>query len=201
MPIEAKGKHQHQHHGKKQRTRTRTFGNGNAIAIPDVGAGNPYPSTIAVGGFKKGHIQDVNVTLRGLSHTFTRDVDVLLVAPDGRNLVVMGDIGDTGGSGSVVDVTLTIDDEAALPLPVDESLTSGAFRPLDQFGPTDTDGPTLLDFPDPAPVVSGAAALSVFDGINPNGQWQLFVLDDTVGDEGAFSGGWSLTITAREKKK
>jgi subtilisin-like proprotein convertase family protein len=196
------------HHGKSK-TITKTFANGEAIAIPAEGAddafgpADPYPSAIDVTGFKKGKIADLNLTLRGFSHTFTRDVDVLLVAPDGRNLVVMGDVGGLGDSEGATDLTITLDDEAATPLPVgnDEALTSGSFQPLDQFGLSDTDEPDLIDFPAPAPAPSGDLALSTFDGSNPNGQWQLFVLDDTHEDAGSLSDGWTLQITATTKAK
>jgi hypothetical protein len=102
------GRHEHQHelsvtkkhHGKsKIRTITKSFSNGGAIAIPaedaknGFGPADPYPSSIDVSGFKPGTITDLNLTLHGFSHTFPEDVDVLLVAPDGRNAVVMGDVG------------------------------------------------------------------------------------------------------------
>jgi hypothetical protein len=192
------------HHGKSK-TITKSFSNSGAIAIPaegsdhDFGPADPYPSAITVSGFKKGQITDLNLTLRGFSHTFTPDVDVLLVAPDGGNLVVMGDVGEDDVP--VTDLTLTIDDEAADPLPVGEPLISGAFQPLDQFGLSDLDNPTLLDFPAPAPAPSGDLALSTFDGSNPNGRWQLFVLDDTKGDTGSLGDGWTLEITAQVTTK
>jgi hypothetical protein len=36
----------------------------------------------------------------------------------------------------------------------------------------------------------------VFNGINPNGIWYLFVVDDFVGAVGNIWIGWSLEITA-----
>jgi subtilisin-like proprotein convertase family protein len=197
------------HHGKSK-TVQKTFDNGDAIAIPaafeqdDFGPADSYPSTIDVSGFKQAKITDVNLTLRAFSHTFTQDVDVLLVAPDGRNLVVMGDVGGIDPDASAVaNLTITLDDEAASPLPVaaDEALTNGSFQPLDQFGLTDRDDPDLLDFPNPAPEPSGDQTLSTFDGSDPNGEWQLFVLDDTELDRGALENGWALTITATSKVK
>src|SRR3954467_263219 len=67
----------------------KTFSNTGQIAIPSNGEATPYPSTIQVNGFKKGKIKDVNLTLRNFSHTFPDNVDVLLVAPNGRNALVM----------------------------------------------------------------------------------------------------------------
>ena len=98
----------------------KTFANDEAIDIPLVGAVNqfgaadPYPSTIQVQGFKKAKVVDVNLTLRNFSHTVSQDVDVLLVAPGGRNAVVMGDVGadPIGSAGEVSNITVTLDDEA-----------------------------------------------------------------------------------------
>src|SRR5206468_5113967 len=64
-------------------TGTKAFTNVAAITIPNQGAGTPYPSTIAVSGIG-GTISNVTVTLRNLSHTYTRDIDVLLVGPTGQ---------------------------------------------------------------------------------------------------------------------
>ena len=38
----------------------------------------------------------------------------------------------------------------------------------------------------------------MFDGTDPNGTWQLFVVDDEQGDKGAITGGWSLHITTTD---
>jgi subtilisin-like proprotein convertase family protein len=196
--------------GNKSKTVKKTIANGNAIAIPapgsvdDFGPAAPYPSTLAVTGFKKAKITDLNLTLRGLSHTASQDVDVLLVAPDGRNVVVMGDVGESLGSGAVTNLILTLDDEATNALPTDDPLTSGTFRPLDNFGLVDFEDPSpgvIVDFPAPAPIPSGDIALSTFDGLNPNGEWQLFILDDASLDIGSLANGWTLEITAKSKVK
>lgn len=176
----------------KNKAVKRTFSSDAAIAIPD-GVANPYPATIAVSGFKKARISDLNLTLRGLGHANPRDVDVLLVSPSGRNAVVMSDVGqDPAGASGVVNLTLRLDDEAAASLPLNERLTDGSFRPTIDSG--------VFEFPDPAPEASANTALSTFDGINPNGQWQLFIHDRGFGDTGSMTG-WELEITAKSKAK
>ena len=195
VSSEARGKGKH----NRGKTITRTFANGGAIAIPGNGSASsgpagPYPSAIQVSGFKKARIRDVNLTLRGFTHEFPRDVDFFLVAPNGRNAVVMSDAGLNGaGPSDVAVLTLRLDDEAADPLPLNALLTSGSFQPND-----DTDS---RFFPDPAPEPSANTALSTFDGITPNGRWQLFVVDNGAGDTGSVTDGWSLQITAKSKKK
>jgi hypothetical protein len=189
---------------KKNRTVTQTqaFSNSTSIQIPGTGTSgpaNPYPSTIVVNfaGLSAPKITDVNLTLNGFSHTLPRNVDVLLVQ-QGRNALVFSDVG--GGTPGVSNVTFTLDDEATSSLDPLIAVTSGRFRPTDSDDPD----PTGDNFPPPAPTPSGNTALSVFDGANPNGTWQLFVVDDNTGDVGQFAGGWSLEITAQgvvKKKK
>ena len=180
-----------------KRTITKTFRNTTAIAIPGPagdGQGDPYPSTIQVSGFRKPKILDVNVTPRSLSHTLPHDIDVLLVAPNGKNALVMS---DTGGSGdALTDVTLKLDDEAKKSMD-SGTIVSGTYQPFDRI-PGDT-------MPGTAPVPSGTSALSVFDGIDPNGTWQLYIVDDNddplegTDDRGTgeLSRGWELQIKAR----
>jgi subtilisin-like proprotein convertase family protein len=188
---------------RKFKTVTKTFTNESTIAIPAVGSSgafgpaDPYPSTIAATGFtSKARISDVDLTLHGLSHGFAHDLFILLVAPGGRNAVVMGEAGINGFESAMDDLTLTLDDEADEALPVDEPFTSGAFRPLNN-----SELDLQFIFPAPAPTPSDDVALSTFDGINPNGEWRLFIVDNGGGSTGSLADGWSLEITAKHKAK
>lgn len=182
----------------KQRSRpvTRTFRNTTAIDLP-ISMVSPvtaslYPSTITVGGLR-GPIRDVNLLLDDFSHAFPDDVQVLLVGPRGQTAIVMANVG--GGFTDVSDVTLRLDDEAETPLPAQGELQSGTFQPTNAVG-------AVIPFAVPAPSADASAALSVFDGSNPNGTWQLFVQDDLgPNDTGAFAGGWEIEIEANVKKK
>jgi subtilisin-like proprotein convertase family protein len=185
-PLTAAGPQAQSKNGKNLH---RTFSSPNAVVIPDATTANPYPSTIEVSGFKKGKIKDVDLRLRGFNHGNSDDVDVLLVAPNGRTAVLMSDV---GGNTNAASLTLILDDEATTPLPDGAPLTSGAFQPANHVGAID-------DFPG-APAPSGQTALSTFNGGNPNGTWQLFVVDNAGGNSGAFSGGWDLTIAVKVKK-
>ena len=164
---------------------TKTFSNSQQITIPSSGPAAPYPSEKNVGGFKKGEIRDVNLTLKNFSHTFPDDVNVM-ISHRGVNRTVMSDV---GGDNAANNITLKLDDEAALPLRDEGALTAGTFKPTN-IESTDT-------FPAPAPIPSGLAKLSGFDSKNPNGPWVLWVVDDNGPDGGQFAGGWSITIKAR----
>ncbi|HEY8148076.1 MAG TPA: S8 family serine peptidase, partial [Vicinamibacteria bacterium] len=163
---------------------TRTFTNAAAVTIPDSGNATPYPSSISVSGLT-GTVTKVTATLNGFGHSFPDDVDVLLVAPGGEKTLLLS---DAGGGGAVSGLTLTFDDAAASSLPNGSSLTSGTWKPS-AYEP-DTDG-----FASPAPSGPYVAALSAFDGTNPNGTWSLYVRDDFSPSGGSIAGGWSLAIT------
>jgi subtilisin-like proprotein convertase family protein len=163
------------------------FSNPASITVNDavaVGAGNPYPSNIAVSGLT-GTVTNVTVTLNNLTSTFPDDTDVLLVAPNGNNLILMS---DTGGSDDITNTTLTFDDAAATTLPDATKLLTGAFKPTN-VGTGDT-------FPAPAPAPSANTTLATsFNGIDPNGTWNLYVVDDLGADMGVFGNGWTITLT------
>jgi glucose/arabinose dehydrogenase/subtilisin-like proprotein convertase family protein len=160
------------------------FTNSEAITIPDAGAATPYPSTITVSGMA-GTVENVTVVLKNLAHTWTRDIDALLVSPGGQSVVLMSD----AGSGGVNNSTLTFSASAASVLPPSASLSTGTYRPANY---TDSGSDTL---PAPAPAPPYGSAFSVFNGHPANGTWALYVFDDGSGDLGSFAGGWTLALT------
>ncbi len=164
-------------------TGTFSFSNATAITIPVTGAASPYPSTIHTSGLG-GTASNVVVTLRNLTHTWTRDLDMLLVGPGGQKMLLSSD----AGNGAANNVTLTFSNGAAVALPR-SSLVTGAYRPANYDSATDV-------FPAPAPAAPFGASLTAFNGQTPNGTWALFVFDDGNGDSGNIAGGWSLTLTA-----
>jgi hypothetical protein len=197
VAVEAKGK-KHKHKKRKKPTQrktvTRTFTSTQSITVPNgapdrnKGPASPYPSAIAVSGFRHGTITDVNLILTDLTHGHYDDVDILLSTDDGRQALVMSDVGDSPDDADE-DIDLFLDDEAAASMPGDgEYLRSGTFRPTNLVVSEDT-----FDAPAPAPI--GNVALSTFDGMDPNGTWQLWVMDNSSGDYGDLDG-WSLQITA-----
>lgn len=179
--------------GAKSRKKTvlRTFTSQAAITIPGSGTATPYPSTITVKGLKRGKTLDVNVILQDYSEDVPDDIDVLLVSPSGQTAVIMSDV---GSSQPVNGITLTLDDSATNSLPDSDLLTTGTYRPTNsETGMADM-------FPAPAPATNGNSALSVFNGSNPNGEWQLFITDSFGNGPGSIAS-WSLEITAKVKKK
>jgi hypothetical protein len=172
----------------RTRVVTRTFTSVVSITIPNTPAApaSPYPSTIQVGGFNQGRILKVQATLIGLSHTRPLNLDILLVGPGNKGVILMSDVGEFE---PITGITLTFDQDApGVPI---APLTSGVFQPLN-------DGSPLDGFPAPAPSVTGHS-LTVFNNRNPNGAWKLFVFEDFGGSDGGSLGGWALRIRARER--
>lgn len=161
-----------------------TFSNTTAITIPESGQASPYPASLAVSGLA-GPVTSVQVVLHGVTHSALSDVDVMVVAPSGENLVVLSDAGD--GSTTASNATLIFDDAAAGSIPTGP-VSTGTYRPTNSGG---SDA-----FPSPAPAPSSATTLAgAFTGINPNGSWQLFIVDDASADTGSIASGWSLVVT------
>jgi subtilisin-like proprotein convertase family protein len=167
------------------------FCNAGGISLPDSGTGFPYSSNMSVTGLT-GLVTKVSVQVNNISLPRAQEFDLLLVGPQGQAFLMMS---DTGNATAISGVNIFLDDDAALPLPAG-TLTSGTFRPTDQAaGPTDT-------FPAPAPASFSRAApagtstfASVFNGINGNGTWALYTLDDGLGGGTGSIGSWCLNFS------
>jgi subtilisin-like proprotein convertase family protein len=146
----------------------------------------PYPSDIEVSGVS-GKVTKVIVTLNNLTHSYAADVTVLLVAPDKTKYCLL--MADCGGALGVANAILTFDQNATASL-TDNQVLSGTYKP--------TNLPTHgadSNFAPPAPTMPWPLDLSVFNGIDPNGIWSLYIKDDANVDGGDLSGGWTLNLS------
>lgn len=189
-----------------------SFSNSNAVnGIVEAGTARaqPYPSTIPVSGLS-GTVTDVDVGLCGFSATFPADVDILLVGPGGSpHAMFMSDVGGDNTDPpihSVSNLSFSFSDQGG-PVPEDAKVTNGAtYRPTDD----DDDAEEIVvgdTFPAPAPtpgppVDTPVGLLSTFNGINPNGTWSLYVVDDFTAQPAQgetilpnLSCGWNIQIT------
>ena len=181
---------------------TLTFANTNTIIIPDPaptippphgyqswpyqsGPASPYPSVINVSNVV-GLLGGVTVTLSNLNHTYPGDINALLVAPGGAKTLLMSHAGNQSVSG----LNLTFDDSVTSLLPALGVLLSGTYQPT-AYSPA----PRLGGFPGNAPAGPYPALLAAFNAVAPNGAWSLYVFDDSGGDAGAISNGWSFSLT------
>jgi hypothetical protein len=163
---------------------TRSFTNATALTIPDSGAASVYPSLIVVAEVP-GAIQKVTATLRGFSHDWPDDVDVLLAGPSGTNVMLLS---DCGGGNSRNSINLTFDDTAVASIPDSAAIGAEAYKPTNMDTTTD-------NLPSPAPVGTFGKTLGVFNGWNPNGNWSLYIRDDNAMDGGSVTQGWTLSLT------
>ncbi|MEK7685116.1 MAG: putative Ig domain-containing protein, partial [Verrucomicrobiota bacterium] len=158
------------------------FAGTNSITILDKKNADPSPANLTVSGMS-GTISKITVTLTNLSHTAPPDLDILLVGPGGGKVVLMS---DAGSSDDLTNATLTFDDAALNSLPEFTAIASGVYKPT-SFDPAEV-------FTTPAPSGPYGTALSDFRGINPNGTWSLYVVDDSTDNAGTLSKGWLLNI-------
>ncbi|MDX6228919.1 MAG: hypothetical protein QOI76_2309, partial [Frankiales bacterium] len=178
-----------------------TFCNAGGITVNDppgagqIGAASPYASHIVVSGIT-GNLSNLTVAVKAVSHAAPDDMDILLVGPGGQALKLAS---DAGGLVAITNLNVTFDDAAASSLPDSTSWGSGVItaKPTDYNDGTDSfPAPAPVSYGSPAP--AGSATLSsTFAGTSPNGTWNLYVVDDSLGQTGTI-GSWCLTagITA-----
>jgi len=172
---------------------TATPKNTAPIITPDSGKAGLYPSTINVSGLGTS-LLSMKVVLKGASHGCTKDLDVLLVGPDGTKTVLMSDNGapaiEFNGCTNLTKDSITFDDSCA---DFANAMPGGAdicVRPSNNNA-LGHQGDSWPDVGDSFPALN----LSTFNGKNPNGQWKLYVVDDAGNDSGGFNGGWELQLS------
>ncbi len=166
------------------------FQNTTAISIPDRGLANPYPSSIAVSGITQ-PVRDITLRLTGFSHTSTDDVAVVVVSPVGTVVKLFS------GAGALLNratnLVLNFNDAAAFKLPEEGTFGSGTYKPgCDQWDDNfPAPGPGLLEFTKQNYEIDFRKVITE----NPNGNWNLFIVDSAPGDAGSVSGGWSMNFS------
>jgi subtilisin-like proprotein convertase family protein len=156
------------------------------------GAADPYPISRTVSGLD-GVITDVNVSMAGIYHESPTDLEMLLVGPQGQNVMLMA-----GACASpLLGASFTFDDQAAAAMPQDPAracFPGASYKPTD-YRPGD-------QLPAPAPPAPYATELSAFAGTQPNGDWRLYVNDVTpTGGNGFFTDRFTPAITTRPKAR
>jgi len=151
------------------------FTNTNPITIATGESASPYPSTISVSGYGI-PIGGLRLSLFGVTAPQPENLRFLLVSPVGQGYLFMGGV---GGSTTLQNATITLEDEALIPMPASSSITEGQ-----NYKPTNC--AAISAFPDPAPAVpywdSGCTTIittfaSTFGGLPPDGNWTLYVRD------------------------
>lgn len=152
------------------------------------------PFTLDVAGLLE-PIAQLAVTFTNIVHGHPADMDALLVGPGGQNVMLMSDVGEllSEADSTIDQVTLTFRDGAA-PLPATVRITSSTYAPTNYQGIVEEIAEMDRNSPQPPPLGPYGTTLSVFNGLNPNGTWKLFVQDDAEDESGELQS-WSLTVT------
>jgi hypothetical protein len=143
-------------------------------------------------------ITKISIGLTTLQHTFSDDLDFLILGPDGRNLEFWSD----AGGGSTINGSYVISDLGASSLSDTTANAPTTYRPTDHAG---TGGPEtssnwsgLASIPINHPGPTGSATFaSAFGGAwLPDTTWTLKIRDDVAGFAGSLAA-WSVTFDFR----
>ena len=173
------------------------YGNASPITINDNAPASIYPSVINVSNIPGNVITKASIQLTGFTHAWPSDVDIVLVAPDGTRSIVMSDAGGNNSGHSLSNVNIVFSSTASTRVPKDTTIDSTVpQRPANYaFGSTAADETDTFPGAGPGALRFEPADFDAFNGINPNGDWKLFVVDDDVLLSGSISGGWQLSLT------
>jgi hypothetical protein len=168
---------------------TRSFLNTDgAFPSLDGGLSGPstsFPSTIEVTGVP-GTVTDVTLTAFELGAN--QDLDMVLVGPNGAQVMLMSDACSSSSLSSQV-VTFTDAGSIFIPQLSCSSLSKASVKPTNYEPESDN----LASAGGPAGPYTNS--LSAFDGISPNGNWRLFMLDDTPLERVGFGmAGFTLNL-------
>ena len=139
-----------------------------------------------------GSVQSTSIGLKGLTHEYPADLDMVLVGPDGQhNLAFMT---DAGGVDNYYGIDIAFSDNGS-PL-LFQFANGNTYLPLD-LG-TDESGTNWgLNNLAVNHASHGETFGSAFGGINGNGLWSLYIHDDAAVQTGGVDG-WNLTIETYE---
>ena len=151
-----------------------------------------YPSVIGVNGLV-GNVFQVAASINGFTASDPDDVSVLLEAPNGTSVLLLDGAGGTTPSSGL---TLNFADANSLASPTAPLAGNGGTANIapSAFGPNVLTTPLPTPAPSPSPVAY-KDQLASFGGGTANGNWSLFVVDNTTGDTVDIANGWTLTIT------
>jgi hypothetical protein len=161
--------------------------------IPDrhytsgLGPASRYPATIDVLG-QPTNLNSVAVTMWGLDHTRTADLNLLLLSPSGKRVILMSNVGGTNGVSGAI---LTFVQGWSPPLQPG-AIPSGQHS---YYGPSNY-GQKTPQVPFGLPAGAYSSNLNDLQGDDPNGLWKLYIYDDVQpGGIGQITGSWSLDFT------
>ncbi|MDQ3740040.1 MAG: proprotein convertase P-domain-containing protein, partial [Actinomycetota bacterium] len=155
-----------------------------------VGTASPYPVTKTVAG-REGVIEDVDITIGGLFHERPADLDIVIESPGGRRVMLMSDA--CGESPKARDLRLTWGNPTVAGMPA-----TGPCPTDFKWFPTDY-GSVAETLPAPAPPRPYEIYVDEFLYADPNGEWKLYVFDDTADAARGFFDHFDVEIKTRPR--
>ncbi len=145
--------------------------------VSGTGSASPSYTTITLSNVT-GTIAATKLALNNITTTNISDFDIHLLPASGDSCWVISDV---GGNNSVSGITLTLSDSASGSISGTTAPATGSYKPTD------------IDASDSDVDLSGT--FSSYTGSSPNGNWRLWVKDDTnTSTYGDITGGWTLTF-------
>jgi hypothetical protein len=154
--------------------------------------------SIVVGTTQWFRVTKIHVNFNTLQHTFSDDLDFLIVGPDGRNLEFWSD----AGGGSSINGSYTISDTGAASLSDATANAGGTYKPTDYTSAggaeTSSNWSGLASIPINHPGPTGSASFaSAFGGTwISSTTWTLKIRDDVSGFSGSLAD-WSIQFDYR----
>jgi subtilisin-like proprotein convertase family protein len=171
-------------------TATFTASAGIPLSIPDADPNGVWNS-VAVSGIPAGSVvTDVSLRLN-INHTWVGDLEINLLAPNGANMNLIGELdGGTGSNGTDNFTNTVISSNGTVALSGFAAPRTGTFRAdrLQFYGPSVGPGGTGTGYQ----TVAGMNWPTLLTTLN--GTWNLGLSDWYTGDAGTLTG-WSLSIT------
>jgi hypothetical protein len=169
---------------------TQTFTNSTPININRVGhSPTQYPSNITVSGMPT-RLHEFVVRFDVFANGGLPDADMLLEAPDGQRIILLSDL-PSGGTNVFYNVGIGTSGK--------DTINQNNIRDNTDFRPANY-GTGSDTFPAPGPGAISQPQYPnslVFQDINPNGTWKLYIEDDLNNSADIrLINGWSIQITA-----
>jgi subtilisin-like proprotein convertase family protein len=148
-------------------------------AVPGSGTLGPastFPITFTVTG--QGSVTDVNLQLTGLSHNWASDIGIALQKVGGPAILLMT---DAGSWADFDNANIKFDQDAASALSV-----FYGFNPGYNIASSDYK-PSTYGFNPLAWLLTSGNDLDLFNGLDANGTWNLWIWDDGFGTKGTLA--------------
>jgi hypothetical protein len=143
-------------------------------------------------------VTNISLGLTTLQHTFSDDLDFLILGPDGRNLEFWSD----AGGASTINGSYVISDLGASLLSDTTANAPTTYRPTDHAGTggpetsSNWSGVASIPINHPAPTGSATFASAFGGAWLPDTTWTLKIRDDVAGFAGSLAA-WSITFDYR----